>query len=158
MPHNVGGVRYTIHLGGSSRDALRDVLRSRRVRTNAYFDVLWPHVVVDAEPRALEILVATAATLGLTSGATLDEVVDHVAAKGLAPCPLEAAARLCLALDEPPGGGRITVVSPRAIPDEAAPRGFYVRHDADGLWLRAYVATDDWRFDADERFALAVRL
>jgi hypothetical protein len=150
-------VRYTLALGTTDRDALHDALRSCGVRTNAYFDVLWPHVSVADGPRTLEIVIATAAALGLPDGATLDALVDHVAAQGLGPCPLEAAARLRLVLDEPPGGGRITVVSPRVLPDEAVPRGFYLRHDDEGVWLRAFVASDDWRFGADERFALAVR-
>ncbi len=126
------------------------------MRTNAYFDVLWPRVTVADGPRPLEVVVATAAALGLADGATLDALVGHVAALGLGPCPLEAAARLRLALDEAPGAGRITVVSPRPFPDEGAPRGFYLRRDEEGPWLRAFVASDDWRFGADERFALAV--
>jgi hypothetical protein len=151
-----GGVRYTLALGATSRDALLDVLRSRGVRTNAYFDALWPHVVVADGPRTLEVVIATAAALGLPDGATLDALVGHVAALGLGPCPLEAAALLRLALDEPPQAGRITVVSPRVLPDDAAPRGLYLRRDDEGVWLRAFVASDDWRFDAGERFALAV--
>lgn len=150
-------MRYTLVLGATSPDALRDALRGRSVRTNAYFDVLWPHVAVAGAPRTLEVVVATAAELGLPDGATLAALVDHVGALGLGPCPLEAAARLRLELDEPPEAGRITVVSPRAIDDEAAPRGFYLRRDHDGLWLRAFVASDDWRFGGEERFALAVR-
>jgi hypothetical protein len=150
-------VRHTLVLGATDRDALRDALRSRGVRTNVYFDVLWPQVAVADQPRTLEVVVATAADLGLPEGATLDALVDHVAALGLGPCPLEAAARLRLALDEPAEAGRITVVSPRALPEEAAPRGFYLRRDEDGEWLRAFVASDDWHFDGDERFALAVR-
>jgi hypothetical protein len=150
-------VRYTLVLGATNGDALRDALRDRGVRTNPYFDVLWPHVAITDGPRPLEVVIATAAALGLHHGATLDALVHHVAARGLGPCPLEAAARLRLVLDEPQEAGRITVVSPRAIADEAAPRGFYLRRDQEGVWLRAFVASDDWRFDADERFALAVR-
>jgi len=149
-------VRCTLVLGDTNRDALREALRGRGVRTNAYFDALWPHVAVAAEPRVLEVVIATGAELGLPDGATLDELLDHVAAQGLGVCPLEAAARLRLALDAVPGSGRITVVSPRALPDEATPRGLYLRDDDDGVWLRAFVASDDWRFDAEERFALAV--
>lgn len=147
-------MRYPLVLGGTTRDALRDALRRRGVRTNAYFDVLWPQVTLGDGP--LEVLITTAAALGLPDGATLDALLHHAAPLGLGPCPLEVAPRLRLVLDEPPGSGRVTVVSPRVIPDEAAPRGFYLRRDDEGVWLRAFVASDDWRFDADERFALAV--
>lgn len=80
-------------LGATHQDALHEALRSRGVRTNAYFEVLWPQVRVADPPRTLDVVVATAAALGLP----------------------------------------------------------------DGAWLRAFVASDDWRFDAAERFALAVR-
>jgi hypothetical protein len=139
---------------GTPKDTLRDALRDRGVRTNAYFDVLWPQVVVAAPPRALDVVIATAADLGLPDGATLDALLAHVAPLGLGPCPLEAAAVLRLVLGASPG--RITVVSPRVTPDEAAPRGFYLRNDDDGAWLRAFIASDNWCFDADERFALGV--
>lgn len=148
-------MRYPLVLGTTSRDALRDALRSRGVRTNAYFDVLWPHVAVAETPRSLEVVVTTPVAVGLVDGATLDVLLDHVAPLGLGPCPLEGAARLRLALDEPAAAGRITVVSQRVLPDEAAPRGFYLRRDGDGVWLRAFVASDDWWFDPGERFALA---
>jgi ribosomal protein S18 acetylase RimI-like enzyme len=150
-----GVVRRAVVLGARPAPALREALREAGVRTNAYFDVLWPHVAVADPPRALVVEIATAAALGLPEGATLDAAIAHAAPRGLVPCPLEAAA--WLALSPPAGEGRITVVSPRAIADEAAPRGFYVRRDEAGTWLRAFVASDDWRFDAAERFALAVR-
>lgn len=147
-------MRYALALGSSTSDALLDALRARGVKTNAYFDALWPHVVVADPPRVLEVVVATAAELGLPDGATLDALLAHVAPLGLGPCPLEAAARLRLVLEEPPGAGRITVASPRPVPDEEAPRGLYLRNDEDGVWLRGFVASDDWQFGAGERFLL----
>lgn len=59
IPCEAGGVHYTLVLGATSRDALRDALRSRGVRTNPYFDVLWPHVTFAAEPPAVICLRAT---------------------------------------------------------------------------------------------------
>ncbi len=149
-------MRFALTLGTTDNASLRDALRERGVCTNAYFDALWRHVVVADPPRALEVVITTPAELGLPDGATLDALLAHVGPLGLGPCPLEAAARLRLALTEPPGAGRVTVVSPRPTPDEEAPRGFYLRADEHGPWLRAFVASDDWRFDPDERFALAV--
>lgn len=149
-------MRFALALGTTDLATLRDALRERGVATNAYFDALWPHVVIADPPRALEVVVATAAELGLPDGATLDALLAHVGPLGLGPCPLEAAVRLRLALTEPPGAGRVTVVSPRPTPDEEAPRGLYMRADEHGEWLRAYVASDDWCFDPEERFALAV--
>lgn len=149
-------MRYALALGTTPKASLRDALRDRGVRTNAYFDALWPHVTVADPPRDLDVVITTAADLGMQDGATMDALLAHVEALGLGPCPLEAAAWLRLTLEEPPGAGRVTVVSPRPTPDEAAPRGFYLRTDDDGAWLRGFAASDDWRFDAAERFALGV--
>jgi hypothetical protein len=149
-------MRHTLVLGATNLDKLRDALRDRGVLTNPYFDVLWPQVVVADAPRALEVVITTVAELGLPDGATLDALCARSASLGLCPCPLEAAARLRLVLDEAPGAGRITVVSPRPAPDEAAPRGFYLRSDADGVWLRGFAASEDWVFGGEERVALGL--
>ncbi len=98
-------MRFALTLGTTDNATLRDALRERGVCTNAYFDALWRHVVVADPPRALEVVITTPAQLGLPDGATLDALLAHVGPLGLGPCPLEAAARLRLALTEPPGPG-----------------------------------------------------
>lgn len=149
-------MRIRLDLGTSPREALVDALHARGVRTNPYFDALLPRVVVADAPRPLTVAIASAAALGFPGGATLPELLAGVAVQALGPCPLEAALHLRLAYSDEPKGVRVTVVSPRVVDDEAFPRGLYLRRDDEGLWLRAFVASDDWRFDADEHFALAV--
>lgn len=146
---------YAIDLGTSTRDALLASLAEHGVRTNAYFQTLLPHIDVATTSRSLTVVVTSAAALGLPQGGTLDEVRARAATVGLGPCPLEAALRLRLAVVDAPGDARLTVVSDRVVDDETFPRGLYLRHDDEGRWLRAFVASDDWVFAADERFALA---
>ena len=109
---------------------------------------------VAPEPIAVCVEVHSVGALGWAEGAPLDEVLRDVADRGLLPCPLEVALLLRLAWRERPVSQRITVASARAQPEEAAPRGFYLRDDADGCWLRAYVASDDWVQGPEERLAL----
>jgi hypothetical protein len=144
-------------LGRKPLSGLVAALSRSGVRLNAYADDLLGRVEVAAEPAPLQVEVHSVGALGWPSGATLDEVLRGVAARGLAPCPLEAALLLRLAWLGRSVSPRITVVSSRVHPDEAVPRGFYLRDDAEGCWLRAYVASDDWVAGPDERLALLRR-
>lgn len=148
-------MRFTLSLGANRVDALRAALDAAGVRTNAYAAELFPRVEIAPAPRSVVVDVRTLRAHGLPDGATLDALLAHVAMQGLRAAPLEAAIALRLAwpaLD----GARVTVVSPRPTPDETAPRGFYLRDDDEGRWLRAFVASDDWVFMPDERVALLV--
>jgi len=148
-------MRFSLFLGVSSVESLRASLEREGVRTNAYAAVLFPSVSIAEVPRTVVVDVRTIGGHGLSEGATLDVLLAHVAARGFSAAPLEAAIALRLAwraLD----GARVTVVSPRPTQDESAPRGFYLRDDDEGRWLRAFVASDDWVFTPDERVALVV--
>lgn len=126
------------------------------MRFNAYAEGLlgggW--VSVAPEPSPVRVEVHTVAALGWVEGAPMDRILGGLAERGLAPCPLEVALLLRWAWLDRPVSPRITVASLRAQADAALPRGFYLRDDADGCWLRGYVASDDWQFPPDERLAL----
>jgi hypothetical protein len=149
----------TLTLGRQSLPELVAALRDGGVRFNAYAEELVAGALVEvsSQPLTVHIEVHSVASLGWPEGATLDEVLRGAAAQGLAPCPLEAALLLRLAWRERPVSPRITVASPRAQPDASRPRGFYLRDDADGCWLRAFVASDDWVMGPGERLALLRR-
>lgn len=134
-------------------------LRGTGVRFNAYAEELLGggQVGVAPESTPVRVEVHSVVALGWVEGAPLDEVLRDVADQGLAPCPLEVAPLLRLAWCEQPVSPRVTVASSRIDRDEAVPRGFYLRDDADGCWLRAYVASDDWVVGPEERLALLRR-
>jgi hypothetical protein len=146
----------TLDLGTTPLPDLRRLLDRRGIRTNAYFEAVWAQVEVALPPRRIEVRVISAAELGSREPVTVAELLALAAPHRLGVCPLEAAIWLALTLEEPPHGGRITVVSPRRLADEFAPRGLYWRHDAEGRWLRGFVATDDWKYEIQERFLLAL--
>jgi len=134
-------------------------LRRAGVRLNAYAEELLGAGLVEValEPVPVRVEVHSVGALGWAEGASLDEVLHAVGDQGLAPCPLEVALLLRLAWREQPVSPRVVVASARARPDEAVPRGFYLRDDADGCWLRGYVASDDWVEGPEKRLALLRR-
>jgi hypothetical protein len=152
----------TIHLsaaltlGRERLSGLVAALRQAGVRFNAYAEEMLGNgrLEVATQPFLVRVEVHSIAALGWADGATLDQVLHGVADRGLSPCPLEVALLLRLAWRDEPVSPRITVASARTSPDEARPRGFYLRDDAEGCWLRAYVASDDWVHRPDERLAL----
>ena len=146
-------------MGRQPLSELVAALRRAGVRLNAYAEELLGGGRVGVAPESIPVRVEvhSVGALGWGEGAPLDQVLRDVADQGLAPCPLEVALLLRLAWREQFVSPRITVASARAHPDEAVPRGFYLRDDADGCWLRAYVASDDWVFGPEERLALLRR-
>lgn len=145
-----------IHLEGHALDRRVARLRAAGIQFNAYAEQLFARgFPVGVASRTVRVEVHTAAELGLPEGGTLDEAIAHAAPRGLAPCALEVA--LALRHHVVNASPRITVVSPRASSLDHEPRGFYLRDDADGSWLRGYVASDDWRFEPTERLAFVVR-
>lgn len=144
-----------LELGRLPLEALVATLRERGVRLNAYGEALLAsgRVQVAVEPCSVKVVVRTAEELGWPAGAQVGEVLRALPG-GLASCPLEVALQLRLAWRDQPVWPRITVASERADPDETQPRGFYLVDREDGCWLRAYVASDDWRMEPSERLAL----
>lgn len=129
---------------GSRPDLLAD-LRAAGVLHNAYAESLLPRVPLGPH-RELSVTVRTVGELGHPDGC---EVAKLFASLDLA--PLELALHLRLLWKAQP---RITVPCPHPGPDELSPRGFYLRDDEGGCWLRAYRASDDWVFGPEERLAV----
>ena len=142
-----------LSLGQQDLPSLRTALRHAGVRHNDYASALF-HQVSAGPPAEVRVVVRTVGELGFSDGAELGQVMRALPAQQLAPCPLEVALLLRLAWRDRPISPRVTVLSPRPTPAEDAPRGWYLRDDAEGCWLRAYVASDDWRAPTEERLAV----
>ena len=141
-------------VGEKQASVLRAELRQRGVLLNAYAEKLLGGLVVEREPREITLVLTSFAELGLTRGGTIEELASCASARGLRFATIEAGVLLRLEWNGDIEGERLTVVSPRASVDESEPRGFYVRRDGEGFWLRGYVASEDWRFEGRERIAL----
>jgi|GEM_PF-4900521 len=145
--------RVTLQLGQA--DTRPRLLRAG-VRLNAYAEQIFADGMEVGGRRTIHLHIQRLADLGLPRGATLDALLAQVLPDRLVACPLVAAVELRLVWPTLPIGPRITVVSPRWRPAETEPRGFYLRDDAEGPWLRAYRASDDWVFAPEEVVALMV--
>ena len=147
-----------VTLGAQPLEVQIEALRAAGVRFNRYADALLAnHVQVAATEHTVHVEVHTVHELGWPDGALIGDLLAAAGARGLGPCTLEVALQLRLAWREHRVWPRITVASGRFDPDEHVPRGFYLRDYAEGSWLRGYVASDDWRYTPDERFALLRR-
>lgn len=150
--------QWELTLGRLDPVSLRQALADAGVLFNAYATRLFDegHVAPSAARTQVRVVVRSAAELGALGGDTLDGLIERARASGLVPGPLELAAYLRLAWPDQPLGARVTVPSLRPTPDETAARGFYLRRDEAGTWLRGYVASDDWVFAPTEDLAFVV--
>jgi hypothetical protein len=148
-------VNVQLVLGRLDAASLRQALVDAGVLFNAYASRLFDEGLVAPSPAhtRVRVVVRSAAELGAPEGDTLDGLIERARTSGLVPGPLELAAYLRLAWLDQPLGVRVTVPSLRPTPDETAPRGFYLRRDEHGIWLRGYVASDDWVFPPTEALA-----
>ena len=144
-----------VELGRLDPESLRQALVDAGVLFNTYATRLFDEGLVAPSPARtpVRVVVRSAAELGAPEGDTLDGLIERARTSGLVPGPLELAAYLRLAWLDQPLGVRVTVPSLRPTPDETAPRGFYLRRDEHGIWLRGYVASDDWVFPPTEALA-----
>ncbi|MCB9617331.1 MAG: hypothetical protein H6722_33280 [Sandaracinus sp.] len=146
--------RFEITLGQHDPASLRRALAEAGVLQNAYANRLFDEGhVVPSPRRVVEVVVTNPAQLGAPEGETLDALLVRAREVGLVPGPLELAAYLRLTWPDQPSVPRVTVASLRPTLEETAPRGFYLRRDDEGTWLRGYVASDDWIFEPTEGLA-----
>lgn len=142
-----------IRIGGAGKPELLSRLERAGVELNDAAHALFAdeRFTTSAFSTLIEIVEVSVAGLGLPSGATFDQIVEHAAAAGLSLCPLEAGPHFRLQYTDQPEGflghppsqhrappGSITVASAPLADDEETPRGFYLRRIQGVLWLRGY--------------------
>ncbi|MDX2220580.1 MAG: hypothetical protein SF172_16295 [Burkholderiales bacterium] len=130
-------------------------MRESNIELNAFAEAIFEHdrFVPGDVPVEYETVELTVHDLGFESGATMPEIIAAGARLGLAPCPLELAVYLRLAMPDQAEGhwgqpetrhtappGAITVISPPLAEDDTVPKGFYLRKIKGVLWLRGYVS------------------
>jgi hypothetical protein len=146
---------------------LLSALQLNGIQLNEIAQVLFAHQGFDAsEVRSIvEISHVSVGELGHTHGATLAQVFENAAERGLALCPLELAAHLRLQFTDQPEGfcgypssrnrappGSLTIAARPLATDDGVAMGLYLRRIRGGLWLRGYRSPADHIWDADDRF------
>jgi hypothetical protein len=160
-------VEYSrITIGGLTRAQLLSALLGAGVGLNQSAETLLESEAFDENPtETIQPVALSVGELGLTSGASLSQIITSAQGRGLAVFPLMAAPYLRLAMlhqetapDSAMSGGRvpsgsITVASapPRPGIDDY-PTGFYLRA-VDGIrWLRGYRCTDEYIWPSAAQF------
>ena len=148
----------TVRIGGASKAQLRLLLDERGIGLNAYATILFddPAFMTSEQSRQVVVAEISVAELGLTSGATSDEIFRTALEYGLDVCPLELAPHLRLQYPEQEEGPYLTIASAKTRADEAYPNGFYLRRHDGKLWLRGYRATADYVWSPASRFVFVV--
>jgi hypothetical protein len=158
-----------LEVGGLDRGELTAALHSAGVLLNPYAETLLQHPVFDRrDPEGVAVVERCLSDLGLDDGATLPEVFAAAHRRGLALCPPDTGPYLRLALtgqqnapDSVLSAGRspsgaLKVASEPLSDDDGYPKGFYLRVVDHRSWLRGYRCDSEYRFAAEDRFALRV--
>jgi hypothetical protein len=167
LPVSSGGplIDRIVRIGGMAKPALFAALRSHGVALNEAAETLFAQ---DTFTKATdggdwETMELSVAHLGCSQGATMAAILQRAAERGWSPCPLELGPHLRLQwLDQPDDGGdltpqhrapcgSVTVMSRPLSPDEAVPKGFYLRHCQGTLWLRGYWSTAEHLWNPQDR-------
>lgn len=161
--------RRTVRVGGLTRPQLQSALDVAGVRLNVSAETLLADPVfasTESETAAaVEIVERTVGQLGLTSGATMPQILTAAQEQGLTLCAPFAGPYLRLAtLDQPsapdsimsngrPPTGAVHVASERLRAEYDYPRGFYLRVVEGIPWLRGFRCSDDATWSSEDRFA-----
>jgi hypothetical protein len=161
--------RIRVPVGGRSRAALMDELRTADVLLNTHAETLLAALDFDGFPaRVLVVEERTVAELGFAGGATLPEILESAADHGLALCPVEAGPFLRLAIVEQLDAGEsarssgtapvgsLTIASAALSADDAFPKGFYLRVVDGRRWLRGYRCDADHQWSPGDRFLFSI--
>jgi hypothetical protein len=142
-------------MGGETKGSLLKRLTAAQVQINPAGLQLFSddRFCTSMQPQVVIVHVVSVASLGLSLGGVMAQIVGAAEARGLSMCPLELAPHLRLQLlDQSEGAvgspptrnrappGSITVVSPPLSSDDDVPKGFYLRRIEGTLWLRGYTS------------------
>lgn len=153
-----------VEIGGLNKSQLIKKLRVHAVFLNELGEkiLMDEHFTTSHIKYSLETIELTVGELGLFKGDTLSGIFNKASELGLKLCPLEIAPYLRLNyLDQPKSKecpkfqaprGAITIASDIIKEDSDFPKGFYLRNINGELWLRGYIASDDYIWDPKDCF------
>lgn len=142
-------------------------LEENNIFINDYAKQYFAHPLFSTEKaETMIITIASLREIGFDSGATLNELFQTIPQLGLKPCPVNTGLFLRLFWKDQPQShnsilsgthsspdGAVTVLSEILEQDDAFPKGLYLRHVEEKLWLRGYVCDASYRFSGDDLFA-----
>ncbi len=149
-----------------TKDQVLQKLKEHSILINHYAEEFISHPRFSAgQPDKMTVAVASLKELGLEEGATLSELFQHIRGTRFTPCPPDTGLFLRLAWTDQPKSRNavitgthqspdraVTVLSEILEPDDAFPKGLYLRNVEGNLWLRGYVCDTEYRFPNDALF------
>ncbi|CAH1557212.1 conserved hypothetical protein [Vibrio jasicida] len=143
-----------VEIGNHTNAELLQELKEQRIQFNQFALQLFEDQLIQTKQRVqtLSLSITTPSELGAPFGATLAELLDHAALKGLEPCPLAVAPYLLLQGISLTKDEYITLASLPLAQEETYPRGLYLRKRDDGVWLRGYRCDDAFIFPPSMKF------
>lgn len=152
-------IRRGVRVGGLTKAEILQEFQRYSISMNVQGTKLFAEAIPDPPltPYQLDTVELTASQLGYPAGATSADLFARAGELGLSLCPLEVAPFLRLQFLDQAEGRWITIASAKPSIRPDFPNGFYLRRLADGLWLRGYTASDDYVFDAADRFIFCLR-
>ncbi|MFM2398105.1 MAG: hypothetical protein RL341_262 [Pseudomonadota bacterium] len=163
---------HQARIGGITKPDLLKKLEAHGVKLNPFAYELFAHDGFTTLPVPVNINVVelSVSQLGLASGGTFDQVVEHALARGYCLCPLELGPHFRLQfmhqaegfVGYPPSAnckppGSITVASQPIAQSDDVPKGFYLRVIEGVRWLRGYRSWAGHGYAPADVFAFGVR-
>ncbi|WP_039977301.1 hypothetical protein [Vibrio jasicida] len=143
-----------VEIGNHTNAELLQELKKQHIQLNSFALQLFEDQMIQTKQRVqtLSLSITTPSDLGAPFGATLAELLEHPALKGLEPCPLAVAPYLLLQGISLTKDEYITLASLPLAQEETYPRGLYLRKRDDGVWLRGYRCDDAFIFPPSMKF------
>jgi hypothetical protein len=113
---------------------------------------------VASEERGIDLVVMSAADLGLAESARLRHIYTRAQERGLELCPPEVAAQLRQQYPNQPKGERLNIAMEPIQDSDGYWRIFAVEHDDRGRWLGSYEANPEHAWDANLLFVFRANL
>ena len=160
-------IRIPLHPEPFLREQIPEKLAARGILINRYAGDFFAHPAFVTEKAGdLSVVILSVGEIGLAEGGTLGEIAGILGKNRLKPCPPNTGLFLRLAWTDQPESadpvltgthsapdGAVTVFSEQLEPDDAFPKGLYLRKAAGKLWLRGYVCDSGYRFPAKAQLA-----
>ena len=147
---------FEMTIGGKSKEGIERELKEKNINIDSYAQSLLssPDFTTSKKVEDINLVRVTVEGLGFSSGATTDEIYKRAKELGLELCPAEVGPQLRLSYQ----GSEYLRIAMKQIADRGGrPDVFYLRRNADVLWLCADFAEPSVWWYAGHKFVFRTR-
>jgi hypothetical protein len=153
---------------GLNKAQLLQKLKEAQIGLNEYAHTLFNSDLFQPSLLSSEVnlIELSMSEIGLKNGGNFEDIKKHLKALNLSHCPLEIAIYVRLKFKDqlesdekksnktPPGS--ITFFSKPLSEEDDFPKGFYIKNTNGTLWLRGYICSEDYIWEANDRMIFKV--